>query len=343
MFIASLCRKVPAFMAALFVLTPLFMPFNALAEERQESFQKFLLELQAEMQNKGIDPANFIEAVGEDFTIDEKAIERMHNQPEFKMTFAKYTGSMLSQSRIKKGRELYKLHAEDLQRISGAYGIPPEVMISLWGIESFYGKWAGRHKIARSLATLAFDSHRKDFFKRELFAAMKILQEGHVKPQDLQGSWAGAMGQCQFMPTSFMAYAADGDADGKKDIWNNVSDVFASTANYLKRHGWQTGQQWGQRVVLSQILPQIKLSQRGLSSRKPISEWAAMGVVTSSEKNPLPSDKARIARLYIPDGPSGKAFLVYQNFDTVLDWNRSSYFAYSVLALADEIAKGHEG
>ena len=339
MFFTKSTRILPAVLTAFL----LCVPGISQAEERQENFQKFLLELQAEMQGEGIDPAHFIQAVGEDFSIDEKAIERMHNQPEFKMTFAKYTGSMLSDGRIKKGREMLALHAEDLQRVSGAYGIPPEVLVSLWGIESFYGKWAGRHKIARSLATLAFDSHRKDFFKRELFAAMKILQEGHVAPQDLQGSWAGAMGQCQFMPTSFMAYAADGDADGKKDIWNNESDIFASSANYLKRHDWQTGERWGQRVVLSKVLPPLKLSERGLSSRKPVSEWQKMGVIASSEKTPLPADSSKFARLYIPNGPSEKAFLVYQNFDTILDWNRSSFFAYSVLALADEIAKGREG
>ena len=311
----------------------------ALASERQENFQKFLLELQDEMTDQNLDTDYFIKAVGDDFTIDEKAIERMHNQPEFKMTFAKYTGSMLSDSRIKKGREMLHRHAEDLQRVSAAYGVPPEVMVSLWGIESFYGKWAGRHRIARSLATLAFDSHRQDFFKKELFAAIKILQQGHVAPTDLRGSWAGAMGQCQFMPTSFLAYAADGDADGKKDIWNNKSDIFASTANYLKRHNWQTGQRWGQRVVLSEILPPLKLSERGLSRHKAVSQWQEMGVTPASEKQPFPEDETK-ARLYIPDGPSGKAFLVYSNFDTVLDWNRSSFFAYSVLALADEIAAG---
>ena len=320
-----------------------FLLFNmpiAHAGERQENFQKFLLELQTEMTAQNIDPKYFIEAVGNDFSIDDKAIERMHNQPEFKMTFAKYTGSMLSDARVKKGREMLAEHQEALSKVSADFGVAPEVMVSLWGIESFYGKWAGRHQIARSLATLAFDSHRKDFFKRELFAAMKILQEGHIEPQNLRGSWAGAMGQSQFMPTSFLAYAADGNGDGKKDIWHTESDVFASTANYLKRHNWVTNQNWGQRVVLSKILPPVKLSERGLSGRKPIKEWQEMGVIPSSKNEPLPNDVTQKARLYIPNGPSGKAFLVYSNFDTVLDWNRSSFFAYSVLALADKIAGG---
>lgn len=325
------------------VFTAFLLPGAAQASERQENFQKFLLELQNEMTEQKLDPEYFIRAVGDDFSIDEKAIERMHNQPEFKMTFAKYTGSMLSDARIKKGREMLRQHEEDLQRVSGAYGVPPEVMVSLWGIESYYGKWAGRHRIARSLATLAFDSHRKDFFKRELFAAVKILQEGHINPQDLRGSWAGAMGQSQFMPTSFLAYAADGDADGKKDIWKNESDVFASTANYLKRHDWVTGQNWGQRVVLTEILPPLELSARGLSRHKTVAEWEEIGVVAASEKDPVSDNKQEKARLYIPNGPSGEAFLVYSNFDTILDWNRSSFFAYSVLALADEIAKEREG
>ena len=328
--------------AAIFSLMALSVTMLApwtFAGERQEKFQKFLEDLQTQMAEKDIDPSYFLEAVGNDFTIDKKAIERMQNQPEFKMTFAKYTGSMLSDSRIKKGRKLLQKHQNALQRVSKEFGVAPEVMVSLWGIESFYGKWAGRHQIARSLATLAFDSHRQAFFKKELFAAIKILQQGHIKPQELRGSWAGAMGQSQFMPTSFLAYAADGDGDGKKDIWKNESDVFASTANYLKRHNWVTGQNWGQRVVLSEILPPLKLSERGLSGHKTVGEWADMGIVPASKKEPLPDDTSKKARLYIPNGPSGRAFLVYSNFDTILDWNRSSFFAYSVLALADEIGQ----
>ena len=321
------------------------LPSLAFAQEgaqgqtpRQKAFQGFLATLQTEMRTQGIDPKHFQDAIGQNFSIDEKAIERLHKQPEFTMTFAKYTKALVSSSRVKEGRLRFKKHHTKLQEISQKYGIPAEVIVSLWGVETFYGKWAGRHNIAQSLATLAFDSHRKSFFKKELFAAMRIVQEGHIGPQELRGSWAGALGQCQFMPTSFLAYSADGDGDGKKNIWHNEADVFASAANYLRKHGWQTDQRWGQRVVLSKILPALKLSERGLSGHKTVGAWAKLGVKAASSRLGL-LDEAVKARLYIPEGPSGPAYLVYPNFDTVLDWNRSSFFAYSVLTLADKIAE----
>lgn len=311
------------------------LPQQAYAD-RQSDFREFLTSIQSEMRAQKIDPEYFRKAIGDDFSIDEKAIKKMQSQPEFKMTFDKYTSSMLSKNRIAKGKLMMKTHKVALDRISKKYGIPAETIVALWGIESFYGKWAGQHRIARSLATLAFDSHRPKFFKKELFAAVRILQEGHIEPENLTGSWAGAMGQCQFMPTSFMAYAADGDNDGHKNIWTNEADVFASAANYLKKHRWQTGQKWGQRVVLSKILPSIDLSERGLTGHKTIAQWQKIGIVAA--KGGLPSNLKRKARLYLPKGPSKEAYLLYRNFDTVLDWNRSSYFSFSVHSLADAIA-----
>ncbi len=309
--------------------------------DRKQDFANHLKTLEQEMQQEGINPQLFRTAVGDDFSIDEKAITKLQNQPESVMTFEKYTSSMLSDARIKKGRELYAQHKDKLEEISAKSGVSPEIIVALWGIESYFGKWAGRHSIARSLATLTFDSHRKDFFKRELFAAMRILQEGHIEPTELKGSWAGAMGQCQFMPTSFLAYAADGDGDGKKNIWTNEADVFASAANYLKTHGWKTNQAWGQRVVLSKILPPLKLSERGLTGRKSVAEWKKIGIVAA--KGGFKVADTEKARLYIPNGPSQTAYLVYNNFDTVLDWNRSSYFAFSANALADAIAQRDGG
>ena len=309
--------------------------------DRQSDFAAHLVELQKDMEASGIDPQLFRTAVGDDFTIDKKAITKLNNQPESKMTFEKYTSSMLSESRIKRGRELFAQHHDKLMEIGKKSGVAPEVIVALWGIESYFGKWAGKHRIARSLATLTFDSHRKDFFKRELFAAMRILQEGHIEPENLLGSWAGAMGQCQFMPTSFMAYAADGDGDGKKNIWTNEADVFASAANYLKKHGWNSGQDWGQRVVLSKILPPLKTSERGLTGHKTVAEWKKLGVIPALKGYRVPLTEK--ARLYIPNGPSQAAYLVYNNFDVVLDWNRSSYFAFSALALGDAIAEKKAG
>ena len=300
-------------------------------------FKAFIAGIEAELQSKGIDPSLFRRAFGPDMSPDRRAVTQMKNQPESKFTFAKYSASMVSPNRVATGRTQLAENRQTLNRISAKYGVPAGVIVALWGVESFYGKWPGKHHIVRSLATLAYDSHRQAFFRKELMAAMQILQEGHIAPEHMTGSWAGAMGQCQFMPSSFMAYAADGDGDGHKNIWEVDADVFASTANYLKKQGWKPGQAWGQRVVLGKFLPaDLRFSERGLSHPMPLEKWQKEGVIAAHGGFKVPASTK--ARLFIPDGPSGKAYLVYPNFDVILDWNRSSYFAWSVLTLADAVA-----
>ncbi|MBI1362722.1 MAG: lytic murein transglycosylase [Proteobacteria bacterium] len=307
------------------------------AADGKDEFRTFIDELADDVAKQGMDKQLFYRAFEGNFTPYTRAVELIQQQPESKFSFTKYSASMLSTARIKKGQENFKAYHDTLQMVSDKYGVAPQVIVALWGVETFYGKWPGNHNIIRSLATLAYDSHRKAFFRKELMDAVHILQEGHITPEEMKGSWAGAMGQCQFMPSSFMTFAADGDGDGHKDIWNNPKDVFASTANYLKRSGWQTGKPWGERVVLTKILPPFKVSDRGLSEEMTIAEWKKAGI--KAAKGDLPAGTSK-ARLFMPEGPSKKSYLVYENFDVILRWNRSSYFAHSVLALADEIAKG---
>jgi membrane-bound lytic murein transglycosylase B len=304
-----------------------------------DPFRKFIDELATEVAAKGIDKDLFYRSFQGDFSPNQRAMELLKKQPESTFSFEKYSNSMVSPQRVSAGQQNFKTHRADLERIGKQYGVAPEVIVALWGVETFYGRWPGNHNIIRSLATLAYDSHRQAFFRRELMSAMQILHEGHITPEEMKGSWAGAMGQCQFMPSSFMAYAADGNGDGQKDIWRNPLDVFASTANYLKKSGWKTGDKWGERVVLTKILPKMQISERGLSEPMSVAEWQKIGVKAS--RGTLP-EGTRKARLFIPEGPSKRAFLVYDNFDVILRWNRSSYFAHSVLTLADEIAKGTE-
>jgi membrane-bound lytic murein transglycosylase B len=223
-----------------------------------------------------------------------------------------------------------------LARVTARYGVPEQYIVALWGMESAFGKIQGKEDVVSALATLAFEGRREAFFTKQLIAALKIIDQGHVDAGNLKGSWAGAMGQSQFMPTSFLTYAADGDGDGKIDIWNNLDDVFASTANYLATEGWQPGVSWGREVKLPE---QFNAEQLGLKDSQGHREeqWAAKGVVLANG-SPLPASGLR-SWVIAPDDMQGRAFLVYDNFRTLMHWNRSYYFAISVGMMADGIGQ----
>lgn len=303
-----------------------------------ESWSDFLTGVEAELVQKGMDASIFNTAMEGVKAPNPKVHKKLKKQPESTFTFADYRGRMVSETRIRNGKERIQTFGADLRNTQGKYGIPLEVIVSLWGIESVFGKKQGTFKIIPSLATLAYQSHRKEFFRKELIRAVQIVEEGHIELVNLTGSWAGAMGQCQFMPSSFFTFAADGNGDGRKDIWQTEQDVFASAANYLMKSGWKPGMNWGEAVTLSKILPKIKLSERGLSDPKPLSEWYAMGILHKRVPAKEHRGGGRMARLFMPDGPSGRSYLVYENFDVIMKWNRSSYFAFSVLNLADRLA-----
>ncbi len=324
-----------------FALLALLVLFNFPAQAQSSSFVDFLEGVKQDLKKENIDPDLLTQAMGENPEPIKEVMERLNNQPESKSTFGSYFNMMVSDYRVKNGVKNLGAHSNAVADASQKYGIPEEVIVSLWGIESAYGKLTGGFQIVPSLATLAYQSHRKDFFRRELIKALKIVQEGHIPLNKLTGSWAGAMGQCQFMPSSFFRFAADGNGDGRKDIWQTEADVFASTANYLNESGWVKDKPWGQRVVLGKILPPIKFSSNGLSGHKSVKEWKRLGVYASL--GGIKVGDTTDARLFIPNGPSGKAYLVYDNFDIILKWNRSSYFAFSVLSLADEIAAKRKG
>jgi membrane-bound lytic murein transglycosylase B len=303
----------------------------------ESDFSKFVEELRSEAQRNGISTNIIDQALPKDLAVITKLIERSKpkNQTQSKLSFSEYLSRLVSDTRIANGKNHYATYQEILQRISNEYGIPAEVIVALWGIESAYGSSMGTYDIVPSLATLAYGSHRKGFFRKELFNALQILQEGHITPDKLKGSWAGAMGQCQFMPSSFIDMAADGDGDGKKDIWANKSDVFASAANYLKTKGWKTGEAWGQRVILTKYLPaDLEINKQGLTNKFSINKWKELGVMPKHGYNDY---KSNSGRLFVPEGPSEKAYLVYNNFKTIMRWNNSTSFAFSVLTLAEKI------
>ena len=263
-----------------------------------------------------------------------RVIELDRRQPEGTMTFEKYKQRVISDARIRKGRILLQEHASALKIASEKYGVPPQYIVALWGVETSYGENTGGFKVVPALATLAHDGRRSKFFRTELMNALKILNEGHIKPADMKGSWAGAMGQNQFMPSSFHAFAVDGDSDGKRNIWGDLDDVFASTANYLSKSGWKEDQKWGRAVKLPQGFPK---SLASLKVKKSLSEWKNMGVTLPNGQS-IPTVAGMKASIVTPGGLNGPAYLAYDNYRVIMRWNKSTYFATSVGLIADAIA-----
>ena len=320
--------------------TSFSMASYSVNEPSHENFTAFLQDVKQELKKKKIAPELLDEALGKNPQPDESVIEKLNNQPESVMTFNEYHSRIVSKERIRKGKSNFRNNRKELAEKSKQYNIPAETIVALWGVETAYGKLTGGHSIVKSLATLAYKSHRKEFFRKELIKSLQIVQDGHIPLKDLIGSWAGAMGQCQFMPSSFYRFAQDGNGDGKKDIWNTRADVFASAANYLKKSGWKD-ERWGQPVTLTKTLPSIDMSRQGLSEHQTIKKWKKLGVQPKTGGFHITNDK-RKARLFIPNGPSGEAYLVYNNFDVILKWNNSSYFAYSVLSLSDKLGESQK-
>lgn len=300
----------------------------------EQPFHSWLSDLKEEAQQRGISGKTLDEAFAGVSPL-KRVIELDRKQPESSMTFAEYLERIVNATRIKKGRQLYQEHKALLEQIGKQYGVQPRFIVALWGIETNYGSNTGGFGIVPSLATLAYDGRRSDFFRDELLKALAILDEGHIPLSSFKGSWAGAMGQSQFMPSSFLSYAQDYNGDGRKDIWTTQSDVFASIANYLKNTGWDDQTTWGRRVQLPEAFDE---ALTGRDIKKPISEWSAMGV-RALDGSELPAKRGdELASIVLPGRPNEGAYMTYSNYDRIMRWNRSTYFATSVGTLADKIA-----
>ncbi len=261
-----------------------------------------------------------------------KVIAHLKDQPEFKLTLERYMKIVVTPERIAAGRARFRENRRLLTTIGRKYGVQPQYIVSLWGVETRYGERTGEFPVIAALSTLAYQGSRRRFFRSELIKALRILDQGHITPQRMLGSWAGAMGQNQFMPSSFLNFAVDHDGDGRRDIWQTKADVFASTANYLKRSGWRAGQAWGREVRLPK-----GFNYAGARTRRTVSQWAKLGV-RRADGGALPKSSIR-GRILLPEGRAGRAFLIYNNFRVILRWNRSNFFAIAVGALADRIAE----
>ncbi len=262
-----------------------------------------------------------------------RVIELDRNQPEFTQSLEEYVAARVSEKRIANGRRMMSRYPTWLGRVERRYGVQRRFIVALWGIETNYGVHTGGFPVIQSLVTLAYDGRRSSYFRKELLDALHVLDAGHIRLKQMKGSWAGAMGQCQFMPSAFRRYATDADGDGRIDIWASVPDVLASAANYLKQAGWQEDQTWGRPVRLP---ANFDLSLAGLENRLPLSRWQSLGV-RRSNGGALPR-RDLAASLILPDGPGGRAFLVYDNFRVLLTWNRSNAFAVAVGTLSDRLA-----
>lgn len=315
------------------ILISLLNPTIALAGQ---SFEDWLVDFKMEAMKKGISEKTVHEAF-----VDVKPIPRIieldRKQPEGTMTFAQYRERVINDNRIKKGRKLYQQHRTLLDKTAKKYGVPAPYIVALWGIETSYGNNTGGFGVVEALSTLAHDGRRSSFFRGELMNALKIVDAGHITNRDMKGSWAGAMGQNQFMPSSFHAFAVDGNGDGKRDIWTSLPDIFASTANYLSKSGWKEDQRWGRAVKLPSP-SRYSEEDIGLGTKKTLAVWKKIGVTLPNE-TPIPVVEGMKASIVTPDGISGPAYLVYDNYRVIMKWNRSTYFATSVGLLADAIAQ----
>ena len=306
--------------------------WEQLAVAQVAEFPVWLEELRVEAIQSGISAAT-VNAALADVAPVVRIIELDRNQPEFKLDFWDYLNRVVSDWRIEQGRIYLEENRELLEDVASRYGIPPHILVAAWGIESNFGQTQGSTPVISSLVTLAYDERRAAFFRAELLHALKILDEEHISLEDMRGSWAGAMGQVQFMPSTFVDYARDGDGDGRKDIWNNLADALESAANFMASSGWQRGIIWGRQVRLPDA---FDTGLEGLETRKSLAAWQSLGVRTIAG-NDLPSVDID-GSVILPSAAAEPAFLVYENYRTIMRWNRSHLFAISVGHLADRIS-----
>ena len=296
----------------------------------EAGFAVWLAAYKAEALTKGISQAVLDRAFA-GVTPHPRVVELDRRQPEGRITFSKYFQNTVTSGRITKGRQLMADNAGVLASVAATYGVPAKVVVALWGVETSFGANQGGFSVIRSLATLAYEGRRAEFFRDELTKALLIMQREGFGPEKMIGSWAGAMGQSQFMPSSYLKWAVDFDGDGHRDIWATRADVFASAANYLKQNGWVAGEHWGRPVRVPPGLPRDLVT---LDTRRSLAEWQALGV-RLPDGGDLPS--AEMSASLINPGDEGRYWLVYENFRVIMRWNRSTYFAMSVLSLADSI------
>ena len=296
-------------------------------------FPQWLESLKAEAIARGV-KASVLEQALAGVQPIKRVIELDRRQPEFTLTFWKYLSNSVNDRRIRRGKQLLENHRTLLERVSRKYGVQPRFLVAFWGLESNFGEYTGTFPVVGALVTLAYDPRRAKFFREQLLAVLSLISDGHM-PAIVKGSWAGAMGNHQFIPTTYRDFAVDFNGDGRRDLWNTLPDIFASAANYLRRSGWNEQYTWGREVRLPD---RFDFELSGLDTRKTMLEWQMLGVRRFDGRD-LP-DVDIEGSIIVPAGFEGPAFLVYKNYRTVLVWNRSIFYAIAVGHLADRLIGG---
>jgi lytic murein transglycosylase len=306
--------------------------------QTQAEFEGCLARLQGPAQQAGVQPASysrFTRGVQADFGV----LEKLDYQPEFKLAIWDYLAGLVDDERIADGNAALVRHADVLRRIAVAYGVDPATVVAVWGVESNFGRITGKYPLVQALGTLSCFGRRQGYFRGEFFAALRILQRGDVAPERLNGSWAGAFGHTQFMPATYERLAVDFDGDGRRDLVDNVDDALASTANFLKRGGWQSGLTWGVEVHLP---AGFDVSTAGRTRKRSVADWAAAGVTLVDGRPLTASGLAAGERvgLLLPAGERGPAFVTTRNFDVIYGYNAAESYALAIAHLADRLRGG---
>ncbi len=291
------------------------------------SFQTFVAGVYAEAAADGI-RRDVLDAAFAGVVPNQAVIDKDRKQVEFNMTWSQYRALVISNQRIVDGRAAVAANRALLMRADSYFRVAAPILAGIWGVESNFGEKTGNYKVVEALATLAWEGRRASYFRSELISALRILNNGDIAPAGMTGSYAGAMGQPQFMPSSYLRLAVDFDGDGRRDIWNSKADVLGSIANFLARSGWRPGETWGQQVRLPQGLIAM-----GREQRRPLADWARMGVVPTGGEWAASGDA--LAAVIAPDGPGGEAFLAYNNFAAIRRYNPSDYYAIAVGLVGD--------
>jgi membrane-bound lytic murein transglycosylase B len=302
----------------------------ARARAAPDDFERFLAGVRMEARRAGIDAAMLDRAL-EGVRPNQTVLDKLRYPPEFTMSWAQYKAMLVTDQRIAEGRAAFRRNAGLFRAVADRYGVAPGVILGIWGLESSYGAKTGNYRVVESLATLAWGSARRVFFRSELMASLRILDHGDIVPERMTGSYAGAMGQPQFMPTSFLRFAVDFQGDGRRDIWTSTPDVLASIANYLARNKWVPGESWGMPVA---VPPGLDPTLAGRDVPQPMQDWRALGL-RRLDGRALPGDGE--AALLLPDGAGGDGFLVFANFAAIRRYNPSDFYALVVGLIGDEV------
>ena len=304
-----------------------------LAQANEPAFQRCLSDLRPKASAASIAAAFDTHAAPQ--TADMSVLELLDAQPEFTTPIWDYLAALVDERRVRDGQAMLQAHADTLAQVSRQYGVDAQIVVAVWGVESDYGRTFGKRPLLASLTTLSCFGRRQEFFRGELFAVLKLLQTGDLRPEGLTGSWAGAFGHTQFMPSTYQRIAVDGDGDGRRDLVGSIPDALASTANYLKRAGWRSGEPWGYEVTLP---AGFDASLAGRRSKRPLRDWVARGVTRMDGSAITTSDAP--AALLLPTGREGPAFLVYRNFDAIYAYNAAESYALAIATLSDRLRGG---